>query len=338
MTMGFVERQAQSLADILSKTQEISRLWSPAGPEPQEMWFRGQSRRKYKLLPGLYRPSNAPFHYDEESLFERFRIRGTPFVTRTVKSDWDWYVLAQHHRLVTRLLDWTTNLLAACYFALSKSLRTEDRRDHDLAVRRPLDDPVYDDDSPVVWILEAGSLNAFACNDISEDYVICPGGDVTKKYLPSEIAGSECEDNRYPLAINPSHSNSRIAAQRGVFTVHGHDKTPIDELVDTVGRIPIKLARIVIDRANCHKLWDELERTGVDQLSMFPELDSVAHQTNWAGQYAKADEEGGGSDGEAEDDARQEEVGGETRQEEVGGETRQEEVTPRHAKVDPAGS
>lgn len=282
---AIIDKKAKSLGEILRATKQIARKWTPTTSDPEELWFRGQPQKRYELLPGLYRPDNSQFNYDEDSLFERFKVRGQPFVGTTINSDWDWLFLAQHHKLVTRLLDWTTSLLAAIYFALSQYMEMADRRSYDAALSKPLYPSVYDDSSPTVWVMEAGSLNVFSCQNQDEDYVFVPGGDYTSKYLPTAIQNYKTDNNRYPLAILPPYSNVRLTAQQGVFTIHGHEDCSIDAFAALSGKFKIKLARIILDRANLHHLWAELEVAGVNRLMLFPELDSVAYVTKWIGQY-----------------------------------------------------
>ena len=214
-----IDEDASGLGNILDRVSSIARTWTPTPSTPAELWFRGQSKAHYELLPGLCRISNAVFNYDEENLFERFRAMGTPYADEKIETEWDWYFLSQHHGVPTRLLDWTENLLAATYFAVAGYFDTCDRRQYDAQAQAPPASSIYDQDSPVVWILDAGSLNQFACGP-KEDYVITPGGDLTKQYLPSNIA-SKSPANRFPLAILPLHTNHRLVAQQGVFTVHG---------------------------------------------------------------------------------------------------------------------
>ncbi len=277
-----IHRDAQALPDILKHVREIAEEWAPATGEPEELWFRGQSKSRYRLLPGLYRKKNEPFNYDEQSLFERFKAHGAPFASSKVETDWDWYFLAQHHGLPTRLLDWTQNLLAALYFAVASAIEGADRRKYDAERQEAFKEPVYDSDSPCIWMLDAGSLNQVACG-ATEDYIIAVGGAVTSQYLPASVH-ERSAGNRFPLAILPPYNNERLAAQQGAFTIHGHERAAIESLGSQEDSL-LKLAKIAVDRANLAKLWRDLEMMGISRVSLFPELDSVAYYIRWFGQH-----------------------------------------------------
>jgi hypothetical protein len=270
--------EASNLSQLLTRVKAISNRWAPGPSDPEELWFRGD-RQTYPLLPSLYRKYSKHWAYDEENLHERFRVRGTPFKPHLVESEWDWYFLGQHHGLPTRLLDWTENVLVAAYFAVGKTINFLDRTKYDKARESPPKNPVFDKKSPVIWVLDAGTLNDFSCK---EDCVITVGGPRSDVYRTSKLV-DRCDANRYPIAILPTHTNERLAVQKGVFTVHGHERKSLDALVASLD-CNVRLAKIVIDRANTAHFWRELELLGVSRSWLFPGLDSIAENVKWIGQ------------------------------------------------------
>ncbi len=80
--------------------------------------FRGQPRDE-PLLPKIAR--NNPT-WDvlklEKHLLEDFRRGSVPYLAVRPEDEWDWLAVAQHYGLMTRLLDWTDNPLAALWFAV----------------------------------------------------------------------------------------------------------------------------------------------------------------------------------------------------------------------------
>ena len=59
-----MQRFAGSVASVLDEVRMIAKTWNPDPASPEELWFRGVSKKTYDLLPGLYRSSNAPFNYE----------------------------------------------------------------------------------------------------------------------------------------------------------------------------------------------------------------------------------------------------------------------------------
>ncbi len=84
--------------------------------------FRGQ-REDWPLLPKLARikyRSDKTVLDAESDMVSSFKRRSLPFLESIPENDLDWLAIAQHFGMATRLLDWTTNPLAALWFTVEK--------------------------------------------------------------------------------------------------------------------------------------------------------------------------------------------------------------------------
>jgi len=74
----------------------------------------------------------------------------------------------------------------------------------------------------------------------------------------------------------PPHSNPRITAQSGTFTIHPEPKKPYEDKKE-------KLVKIII--VNKNNLRNEIKRMlyhyGIHEASLFPGLDSLSHHIEW---------------------------------------------------------
>ena len=191
----------------------------------------------------------------EDEIREEFVVRAPALshIRPSDQPDWDWYFLMQHSGAPTRLLDWSEGALIGLYFAVR-------------------DNPgLYD---AAVWVLDPYELNKCV---VGEQELICPTVTMNsedrkslKRWLPDPFPKKREKLPTEPVPILPAHVAQRISSQRSCFTIHGSDQDGLDKLQgDDL------LIKIVIPSSNVATIRRELEIYGIDEVTIFPDLDGL---------------------------------------------------------------
>jgi hypothetical protein len=238
----YEEKQIRSVGEMLE-------LLKVQVKPKQLVWFRGQSDRRWKLVPSLAR--NNDHLKAEHALIKRFIQNATPHLRTQPQAEWEWMFLMQHHRAPTRLLDWTESPLAALFFA----------------TRNPDRDNVLGS----LWCLDPIALNREANIKLGFESEIPAFGrdEVMANYLPSRLQTDKVELG--PVAVIGPRNTPRMAAQLGTFTVNHQSHLPIEKIGDKK-----HVWRWKISSNAKQTIRRELSLLGYSPLTLFPELDRVA--------------------------------------------------------------
>lgn len=250
--------QVTSLAGFVKAVEQLVDEWTPKGVDWYlQPWFRGHGNASWSLEPGWYRPSGevrgiGAEYYSEATLLESFRLRAPTYLEWLPATDWEWLFLMQHYGLPTRLLDWTESSLIALYFAIR-----DNASDADAAV----------------WAMNPWWLN----RQTFGEYVLISADDPRASGHAPLRPGQELK-GKLPLAITPIHASPRIAAQRGVFTIHGVERAALDWLARRRGKDRPCLRRMVIPGAHVATVQRELAISGISESLIFPELSGLCRE------------------------------------------------------------
>ncbi|XQA69868.1 FRG domain-containing protein [Xanthomonas sacchari] len=245
-----LEEKFSSTAEFLSALAQIN-----AAIGDEAVWFRGHSRSTYKLLPSIARSTLA---LEREALLsKRFKQNAYPFRQSPPQSEWEWLFLMQHFGIPTRLLDWTESPLVALFFAVHDSDPDHDNHDANLWALLPAK---YNFEVPRVRPTVAVDIPCFGVDKVLDDY-------------RPDLMSLEAMSSKLPAAAIAHRQNERIMAQLGVFTIMHRDMAPLEEIADPF------LARLTIPAAAKATLRNELRALRITELTLFPELTSVANIT-----------------------------------------------------------
>jgi FRG domain len=250
-------KEIKSVQELLAEFKDIKVLKQAHGHV--RVWFRGQPTSGLPLIPGVYRPnfratSEADRLKTEQHLTQEFRIESSGLrLGRDTPAEI--YFLQQHYKMPTRLLDWTTNPLAALYFAAK-------------------DDPTVDGE---LFLMDAYQLANK--RKIAKDFlgVGSQRNPIFKNAL-DVIFGWKTLENfpNFIMPIRPDYIDTRVNSQSSCFTFHVPKRsvlTPDENDTLLSFRIP---------SASKETILTELFSLRVDEFSIFGDLEGLSRRLRTA--------------------------------------------------------
>lgn len=221
--------------------------------------FRGHSKLSYILRPSVGRIGKVASEgvlKREKSMFLNFKKHACMF---SKDSEYiDVAMLGQHYGLPTRLLDWTYNPLVALYFAVKSN---PDADGVVYALKAGVQSTKSFSYEQLLWAEDEDEMSSF------ERSSFCKKDGSENKEKQLNYFNYICNKYKKCLRISPRAITQRIVSQSSFFTVHAN---PFDSIENKVQK------KIIIPTSAKGALHSQLERMGVHEYSLFPDLGGLA--------------------------------------------------------------
>ena len=251
-----------------------------------KFYYRGHYSDKYLLLPGAMRDCAEC----EDELYKEILTRNPNDFAQN--GHMERLVKMQHYGLPTRLLDITSNPLVALYFACVNTgcEKCDSCPTGEVFVFAPFEKDILSFDSDKALILSC--IPKFNIEEKKEILDICVSKIQNKEYtlreeehavidrlyheIRREVPAFKAIINPYHILssffIQPLKNNARIAKQDGAFIICGqyYDSGILEAKLNSLLVAKIKIS-------NKPKILKELDALGINEATLFPELDKVAH-------------------------------------------------------------
>lgn len=236
---------AKSYQEIYDLVLEIKRSHF----ENDEIWFRGQGVNTYLLKPSLLRIKNGK--EKEKTIFIEYKrlVKG---IGLSKNSEWETLIDMQHYGVPTRLLDWTSNLGIALYFASTSAI---------------------DEQPMALYIMNPIELNALSGK---KGIPVLPNDAMGLSYVMNYIDQNPFPAT-YPIAVKCDNVNSRVKAQSGMFTIHGDEEefAEIDIITNLLDK-KSSIYKIEISIEALDSIKEYLDITGIKDYTIFPDIQGIA--------------------------------------------------------------
>ena len=164
---------------------------------------------------------------------------------------WEFIALAQHHGLMTRLIDFTSNIFVATFFALHRKGKNDNYR---------------------LFVLNRNRFQK--SDDWNKETRFVSEPDEKMSNILETVFSLASEDGK-DYILNPNYSNRRIFVQQGLFIVPGLlTRKHIDTIYNQTE------VEIVINARIRKHILERLKNLGYDEYRLMADLDSACTEIN----------------------------------------------------------
>lgn len=260
--------------------------------------YRGQKKSNWSKIPGLFRPDLVSIEENEKRAV-RDLISVHPHEFSVDETMFDRLVRMQHFGLPTRLMDVSQNPLVALYFATDLDGDGSESDGVVTAFAVPPEREKYYDSDSVSCIANLANMTKEEKDEIIKLRRNAPKLPHIKKHVESVNSNEVIKrlnqfiksekpyflpiirliDLFKPYYVHPKMSNRRILSQSGGFIIHGlkppHEIKYANAIDET---------RFLIPKESKKELRSALELLGINESTLFPELDKAAKriESNYA--------------------------------------------------------